>query len=104
MTASTGATGDGRVGYALINQELKQINVKLTEISDTQKMQGNSLAIVVTGLAVACSERDWLNERIDTNKDEIDALRKSNSIWSGINSIISMIAAAFAAALGLGSK
>ena len=103
MTATAGETGSGRAtNYAMLQQELRQINVKLTEISNTQQKQGDSLAVVVTGLAVACSERLRLNERIDTNKEEIDTLRKSNSIWSGINSLISVIAAAFAAAFGLG--
>lgn len=102
MSAGDAANGDVRITNALLQHELKQINVKVTEILDIQRKQSDSLAVVVTGLAVACSERLRLNERIDTNKEEIDTLRKANSIWSGINSLISVMAAAFAAAFGLG--
>lgn len=102
MSAGDAVNGDVRITNALLQHELKQINVKVTEILDIQRKQSDSLAVVVTGLAVACSERERLSERIKTNKEEVDTLRKSNSIWSGINSLISVIAAAFAAAFGLG--
>jgi hypothetical protein len=81
-----------------------QIDNKLSHIENLLERQDSRTGRLESDMAVSANVRGEINRRLGEHDDELETLKKTNALWSGLNSTISIIAAAFAAALGLGNK